>query len=73
MADLHDLLGRRFEFADKTTPDVTLVGGDPVAKTVTLHASDGGREVVPMKLFLRAYRKGSLVESMKPGFVNDRR
>lgn len=69
MADLYDLTGRRFEFADKRTPDVTLVGGDPQAKTVRLHALDGTRQSVPTKLFLRAYRKGAIMESMLPGFV----
>lgn len=71
MADLHDLLGRRFEFTDKATPDITLVGVDPAAKMVRLHATDGTRQSVPTAVFLRAYRKGTIAESMLPGFVID--
>jgi hypothetical protein len=71
MADIHDLLGRRFAFADGSTPDVTLVGGNVTTGVVRLHALDGTRQSVSMALFLRAYRKGSLVESELPGFVFD--
>jgi len=71
MINFHELLGRRFEFADKSAPDVTLVAGDPKEKTVRLHKLGGGAETIPMTMFAKALKQGALVESDKPGFVHD--
>ena len=69
---LHDMLGKRYEFADGSSVDVTLVSYDPHSKTVRLHAVGGGRQTLPRDLFLRAILDGHLQESDKPGFVHDR-
>jgi hypothetical protein len=69
--DLHEMLGRRYEFADRSAPDVTLVGVDPKRKLVRLHALDGQRQTLPLPMFLSAVTRGALVESMLPSFVWD--
>jgi len=72
VADLHELLGRRFFFVDQSGPDVTLVAVDPIHKTVRLHAVGGDRVTLPLKHFERLIDRGGLEESDLPGFVFDR-
>jgi hypothetical protein len=67
--DLHTMLGRRYEFDDRSAPDVTLVGVDQPRGLVRLHAADGLRQSVPLAMFTLAVKQGVLVESMQPGFV----
>jgi ribosome modulation factor len=69
---LHDMLGQRFRFADRSAPDVTLVAVDPQQKTCRLHAIGGSRDTVPLDDFCRAIEHGVLIESNLPGFVLDR-
>ena len=70
MKRVDEYMGRRFESTDGTLPDVTLVGGDFKAKTVRLHGADGSRQTMPMSLFVRALKRGALVESERRGFVH---
>lgn len=72
MADLHDLLGRRFRFVAGGGPDVTLVAVDPIKKVVRLHAVGGDRVNLPLDAFERLIDGGLLEESDLPGFVFDR-
>jgi hypothetical protein len=38
------LLGRRFEFADQSAPDITITGFDPQQQRVRVHTLDGGKQ-----------------------------
>jgi hypothetical protein len=63
------LLGRRFEFADQSAPDITITGFDPQQQRVRVHALDGGKQWVAFKLLYAAIFNGVVVESDKVGFV----
>jgi hypothetical protein len=69
--ELHDYLGRRFEFVDGSAPDVTVNSYDMAHGTVRLHIVGGSRQTMPLTLFLRAVREGTLQESDKAPFCHD--
>jgi hypothetical protein len=69
--ELHDYLGRRFEFADGSAPDVTVNSYDPRLGTVRLHIVGGARQTMPLTLFLRAVKDGALLESDKAPVCHD--
>lgn len=67
------LMGRRFEFADGSAPDVTVTGGDVQRATVRMHGLDGSRADLPLADVCRAVTEGVLVESQAGvPFVLDR-
>lgn len=57
------LMGRRFEFADGTAPDVTITGGDVRRGTVRAHGADGSRAHLAIADVVKAVTAGVLVES----------
>ncbi len=65
-------LGRRFEFADKSAPDMTVVGGKPKEGKLRVHSTDGTRAWLPWAELMAAVQMGILIESSKPPFVFDR-
>jgi hypothetical protein len=69
--NLMKYLGKRFEFADGSAPDVTLISYDVRAGTVRLHCADGQRQTVPLHMFVRVLTEGALLESPRAPFVHD--
>ena len=63
------LLGRRFEFADHTAPDVTITAFNPDTERVRVHVLDGGKHWVSFSALYAAIFNGVLVESEGVGFV----
>lgn len=68
MIDPDFLLGRRYEFADKSAQDMTIVGVDP-EKGARCHSMDGTRAWIPLVEITTAINMGILIESAKVGFV----
>ena len=72
--ELHDLLGRRYEFTTVRAPDFTVISYERASDDCYVHfrGDTHGRQHLRLSVVLRAIRKGALVESASPPFVLER-
>lgn len=66
------LLGKRYTFVDRESPDVTIVALDAARNSVRLHCIGGDRQWFPLDAFVDGIKAGALVESEAPPFVHER-
>lgn len=57
------ILGRRFQFAGGTAPDITIIAVDPDKGEVSVHRRDGVRDRLPLWAVLEGIDNGALQES----------
>lgn len=69
---LIEMVGRRFEFVDRSFPDVTVIGMAPKANTIRLHVLDGRRELFALDAFVHAYQNGDVLETLAAPFEHPR-
>ena len=74
--ELHELLGRRFEFVKEEAPDFTVVSYNTTTDSIYVHvervAAGEDRGNLRLSQVLRAIRSGGLVESTRAPFVWER-
>lgn len=74
--ELHDLLGRRYAFAEREGPDFTVVSYNTADDSCYVHvervAAGEDRGTLVLSKVLRAIKRGGLIESEKAPFVHER-
>lgn len=70
---LHEMLGRRFEFVPPLDgPDFTVVSYETVKRDCYVHTADGQRAHLDLKVVLRCMKAGTIQESARAPFSLDR-